>query len=113
MLNELVERLSKGKHKVVIGHRDEPPEELTQRINDGFIHIKFTETKGGTDIGINVDSSKNNVSEVEFNKKGKLHLEGITTLNYNKVRCIADIDAKTKKGLGYLVAELKEKETKK
>ena len=29
MINELVKRLSEGKHEVVIGHRDEPYEEIT------------------------------------------------------------------------------------
>lgn len=28
MINELVKRLSESKHKVIIGHRDEPYEEI-------------------------------------------------------------------------------------
>jgi len=103
MINELVERLSKGKHEVVIGHRDEPYDEIKQRIEDGFIHIKFTQTKGGTELGINVDLNNTNVKELDFEqKKGLLHIEGTTNLNYNEVRCIADIDLATKKGKGYL-----------
>ena len=103
MINELVERLSKDKHEVVIGHRDEPYEEIKQRIEDGYIHIKFTQTKGGTELGINVDLNNTNVKELDFDKKkGLLHIEGTTNLNYNEVRCIADIDLATKKGEGYL-----------
>jgi hypothetical protein len=41
MINELVKRLSEGKHEVVIGHRDEPYEEIKERIEDGYIHIKL------------------------------------------------------------------------
>ena len=46
MINELVQRLSEGKHEVVIGHRDEPYKEIKERIEDGYIHIKFTKTRG-------------------------------------------------------------------
>lgn len=103
MINELVQRLSEGKHEVVIGHRDESYEEIKQRIEDGYIHIKFTQTKGGTELGINVDLNNTNLKELDFNKgEGLLHIEGTTNLNYNAVRCIADIDLATRKGEGCL-----------
>lgn len=103
MINELVQRLSEGKHEVVIGHRDEQYEEIKQRIEDGYIHIKFTQTRGGTELGINVDLNNTNVKELDFtNGKGMLHVEGTTNLNYNQVRCIADIDLETRKGEGFL-----------
>ena len=103
MINELVQRLSQGKHEVVIGHRDESYEEIKQRIEDGYIHVKFTKTKGGTELGINVDQSNTNVKDLDFTKgEGILHIEGTTNLNYNEVRCISDIDLKAKKGQGYL-----------
>jgi hypothetical protein len=34
---------------------------------------------------------------------GRVHLEGELTLDYVKVRCIADIDLQTFKGEGYLI----------
>ena len=103
MINELVQRLSEGKHEVVIGHRDESYEEIKQRIEDGYIHIKFTQTRGGTELGINVDLNNTNLKELDFNKgEGLLHIEGTTNLNYNAVRCIADIDLATRKGQGCL-----------
>jgi len=103
MINELVHRLSEGKHEVVIGHRDESYEEIKQRIEDGYIHIKFTQTRGGTELGINVDLNNTNLKELDFNKgEGLLHIEGTTNLNYNAVRCIADIDLATRKGEGCL-----------
>ena len=103
MINELVQRLSEGKHEVVIGHRDESYEEIKQRIEDGYIHIKFTQTRGGTELGINVDLNNTNLKELDFNKgEGLLHIEGTTNLNYNDVRCIADIDLATRKGEGCL-----------
>ena len=103
MISELVQRLSEGKHEVVIGHRDEPYEEIKERIEDGYIHIKFTQTRGGTELGINVDLNSTNVKDLDFTKgEGLLHIEGITNLNYKSVRLIADIDLASRKGEGYL-----------
>lgn len=103
MINKLVQRLSEGKHEVVIGHRDEPYEEIKERVEDGYIHIKFTKTRGGTELGINVDLKSTNVKNLDFTKgEGLLHIEGTTNLNYNAVRLIADIDLASKKGEGYL-----------
>jgi len=106
MINELVERLSNGKHKVVIGERNESYEEMKERIKDGFFHIKFTETRGGTELGINIDQSKTNINEIDL-ENGLLHIEGTTNLNYTNVRLIADIDMKSKSGEGCLKIESK------
>jgi hypothetical protein len=103
MINELVQRLSEGRHEVVIGHRDEPYEEIKERVEDGYIHIKFTKTMGGTELGINVNLESTNVKDLDFTKgEGLLHIEGTTNLNYNAVRLIADIDLASRKGEGYL-----------
>ena len=100
---QFIQRLSEGKHEVVIGHRDEPYEEIKERIEDGYIHIKFTKTRGGTELGINVDLNSTNVKNLDFTKgEGLLHIEGTTNLNYNAVRLIADIDLASRKGEGYL-----------
>lgn len=68
-----------------------------------YIHLKFTQTRGGTELGINVDLNNTNVQELDFtNGKGMLHIKGNTNLNYNQVRCIADIGLETRKGEGFL-----------
>jgi hypothetical protein len=106
MIDELVESLSSAKHKVIIGERNESYEEMKERINDGFFHIKFTETRGGTELGISIDKSKTNINEIDL-ETGLLHIEGTTNLNYNDVRLIADINMKSKSGEGYLQIESK------
>ena len=89
-----------------MNERGEALAEIKERIANGFIHVKFTETKGGTELGINVDKSNTNIDKVDFdNGEGELHLEGTTTLNYNKVRCIVDVKLKTMTGKGYLKIE--------
>jgi hypothetical protein len=104
MINELVKRLSEGKHEAILEDGNDFYEDIKNRIEGGFVHIKFTKTRGtGTEIGINVDLNKTDLKGADFDKKeGKLHIEGTTNLNYNKVRCIADFDFSTKVGEGYL-----------
>jgi hypothetical protein len=47
------------------------------------------------------------LSQANFeNQAGSAHLEGELTLDYVKVRCIADIDLKTLAGKGHLVRVL-------
>jgi len=105
MINELVKRLSTGKHEVTIGNRKEPYSEIKERLIDmKYIHITFPNTKGGTELGINVDTGNCDLKNADFEKGvGSVHIEGTTNLNYCDVRCTADIDLKTKKGQGSLV----------
>lgn len=70
----------------------------------GYVFIKFTETRGGTDLGVRVDKSATKVDQASFeNATGSVHVEGTLTLNYVKVRCVADIDLATLQGTGRLV----------
>lgn len=105
MINELVKRLSTGKHEVSIGNREESYSEIKERLTDmKYIHITFPNTKGGTELGINIDKDSCNLKDADFEKgSGSIHIEGITNLNYCDVRCIVDIDLKNKKGQGCLV----------
>ena len=103
-INKLVQRLSTGKHEVMLEDRNDSYEDIKRRIESGFVHIKFTKTKGtGTELAINVDHSKTDIKSADFDKKeGRVHIEGTTTLNYNPVRCIADVDLATRIGEGCL-----------
>jgi len=77
---------------------------LKERIDLGYVHIKFTETKGGTELGVRLDRETTDLSKADFdNQSGEVHLEGELTLDYVKVRCVADIDIKTLVGKGHLV----------
>ena len=104
MINELVQRLSAGTHEVILEDKNDSYEDIAKRIESGFVHIKFTKTKGtGTELGINVDHSKTDLKFADFDKKeGRVHIEGTTTLNYNLVRCIVNVDLATRLGEGRL-----------
>ena len=105
-MNDLVQRLSEGNHQVVVGGPQATLEEFKKRVEDmGYVFIKFTETRGGTDLGVRVDKSATNLSQASFDQGiGIAHVEGTLTLNYVKVRCVADIDLATLQGTGHLVA---------
>src|SRR5262249_7762504 len=101
----LVNRLSKGRHRVESSLRPEKTAQaLKDRIDLGYVHIKFTETQGGTELGVRLDREATDLSKADFeNQVGEVHLEGELTLDYVKVRCIADINLKTFVGEGHLV----------
>jgi hypothetical protein len=105
-VNELTQRLSSDQ-PVVMGGPQPSVEELQRRINEiGYVHIKFTETRGGTDLGIALDDSATDTSAADFNNgTGIVHVEGTLSLNYDPVRCIADLNLETLQGTGRLVLE--------
>jgi hypothetical protein len=103
-MNELVQRLSEGKYPVEASLRpDKTANALKECIDRGYVHIKFTTARGGTDLGVRLDPEASDFNEADFeNQKGQVHMVGNLTLNYVKVRCIADIDLATLDGQGHL-----------
>jgi uncharacterized protein YbdZ (MbtH family) len=101
----LVDRLCKEKHPVEVGLRPEKSTKLfKEAIDRNYVHIKFTDTKGGTELGISLDSGACDFSRADFeNAKGTVHIEGELTLDFVKVRCISDVDLSNLKGEGYLL----------
>ena len=105
VMNELVQRLAKGDHPVVVGGSQSSLGELKRRIEEmGYVFIKFTDTKGGTDLGVRVDRDATRADGADFDRGvGRVHIEGTLTLNYVPVCCVADIDLATLEGTGHLV----------
>ncbi len=103
-MDDLVQRLSQGQHAVAVGGPKPSLQDLQRRIEDmGYVFIKFTETRGGTDLGVSVDKQATNLQEADFAQgAGTVHIEGTLTLNYVKVRCLADINLATLDGTGRL-----------
>jgi uncharacterized protein YbdZ (MbtH family) len=101
----LVDRLCEGRHPVEASLRPErSAKALKGRIEMGYVHIRFTETKGGTELGVRVNPDTLELNQADFEKQvGQVHLEGDLTLDYVKVRCIANLDLGTLRGEGYLV----------
>jgi len=105
----LVDRLCEGDHAVEVSVR---PKKTVQRFKEAidrdYVHIKFTETKGGTELGIRLDRNASNFSTADFQSEiGIVHVEGNLMLDYVRVQCVADIDLSSLTGRGHLV-KLKE-----
>lgn len=104
-MDELVQRLSQGEHPITVGGPKPSLGEFQRRIEEmGYVFIKFTATQGGTDLGVRVDKTATDLTRSNFAKGiGVAHVEGTLTLNYAKVRCVAEVDLSTLNGTGHLV----------
>lgn len=102
--DDLVSRLSEGDHPIEVSLRPEVNiKAFKESIDRGYVHIKFTDTKGGTELGVRLDGNATDLTNGDFeSRKGRVFLAGDLTLNYVKVRCIADIDLNTLAGQGHL-----------
>ncbi len=103
-MDELVARLCKGKHPIKAGLLSgKTAEAFQKRIEGGYVHIEFTKTQGGTILGMELDMEASDLSKADFEgQSGNVHLVGSLVLNYEEVRCIADIDLATLEGEGRL-----------
>ena len=104
-MSELVQKLAKGDHRVIfrpIG--DNAVEELKAAIDRDYVHIKFTETRGGTELGFRLDPEHTDLSGADFeNGTGTAKMAGNLSLDYVKVRCEGEIDLESMEGKGRLV----------
>jgi uncharacterized protein YbdZ (MbtH family) len=102
----LVERLSTGRHPVEVSLR--PTKELSrfkECLDRGYVHVKFTATRGGTELGVRLDPQQTDLSEADFGAgRGTARLAGMLTLDFVKVHCYATIALPDLSGEGYLVA---------
>jgi len=59
-----VNKLCEGEHRVEAGLRPiKTAQALKERIDLGCVHIKFTETRGGTELGVRVDRDTLDLSQ--------------------------------------------------
>lgn len=101
---DIISRLSKAASPVEVSLRPEKSvQALRERIDLGHLHLRFTETRGTTELGVKLDGDAMDMEQADFEKQtGTVHLEGGLTLNYVKVRCIADINLETLAGQAQL-----------
>lgn len=103
-MDRLVKQLSEGKHRIEFEPRTEDYAELKERLVEiKFVFVKFMDTMGETELGININDNLTNLENADYTSgTGNIHVVGTCELNYHKVRCIADVDLKTKKGTAHL-----------
>lgn len=102
--DDLLKRLSRPQQAVEVSLRPEKSAgALHTRIEQGHVYIRFTGTQGGTELGIKLNQESIRMEQADFARGvGIVHLEGTLKLNYQNVRCIADVDLSTLSGQGHL-----------
>jgi hypothetical protein len=105
-MDELTQKLTSGTHPVTVGGPQPSLEDFRRRVEElGYAFIKFTGTRGGTDLGVRLDRAACSIDAAAFDEAGgSVHLEGTLILNDDPVRCIADIDTSTLDGAGHLTS---------
>lgn len=103
-MSDLVQRLSVGDHPVEVSLRPQRTvKALKECLDRGFVHVRFTNTRGGTELGLPIDKERSDLSGADFDgETGRVKLVGALTLDYVKVRCIADVDLTSLQGSGRL-----------
>ena len=103
-LPPLVDRLSGGEHALVFSGRPErTAQALKARLDMGYVHLTFTGTRGGTELGVRLDPQASDWTAANFEQgTGTVRLVGALTLDYVKVRCVASVDLETLAGTGHL-----------
>jgi len=102
--DDLVTRLCRGEHPVEVSLRPEKTVAvLKECLAREFVHVKFTGTRGGTELGFRVDPTRSQIDSADVEAgRGRIRLVGELTLDYVKVRCSADVDLETLCGTGQL-----------
>lgn len=95
--DDLVTYLSQGDHPVQAAAGS--AEQFLERIKSGYVKIKFTDTRGGTELGVKLDAGAAAGAE---RQNGEVHIASDLTLNYRRVRLTADVALETLKGVGRL-----------
>src|ERR1039457_1263784 len=103
-MNELTQRLT-SRQPVVMGGSQPSVEELRQRVEEmKYVLIKFTETRGGTELGFELDQDTTDLTEADFEQgTGTVHVEGTLIVNDEPVGCSTNLDLARLKGTGHLV----------
>jgi hypothetical protein len=103
-VSELVQKLSIGEHPAEVTVRPERnAQALRECIDRGYVHVKFPDTHGGTELCVRLDKDASSLN-ADFEKGlGRIKLVGTLTLDYVRIRCEAEIDLNSFTGKGHLI----------
>ncbi len=102
-MSDLIERLSHDQPVVASLRPEATIEAFKGAIDRGYVHVLFTETRGGTELGLRLDPAQLDLSSADFeHSTGSVQVSGELVLDYVPVRCHATIDLSTLRGTGRL-----------
>lgn len=100
----LVDRLCTGDQPFVLSLRPEPTlKRFKEAVDQGYLRVRFTGTNAGTELGVRLDRDASDFKGANFEAgTGSARAVGDLTLDYVRVRCVANIDLETLAGHGRL-----------
>lgn len=102
-MSDLPQRLTKPQHVEASLRPERNLSYFKAAVDRGYVHVKFTETRGGTELGVRIDPERSDLTGADWeNGTGSIKVAGELTLDYVKVRCHATIDLASLEGTGYL-----------
>lgn len=103
-MSELVKNLTAGQHRVEVALRPERSvKALKECVDRGWVQVKFTDTRGGTELGVPIDRERTQLGDADFAQgSGSITIVGRLSLDWVPVTCVATIDLATLDGTGYL-----------
>jgi hypothetical protein len=102
-MNDLVKFLCDGEHLIDASLRQKTREAMKESVERGYVLVKFTDTRGGTELGIPVDRNRSDLRALDSGDgSGEIKLLGDLTFDFVPVTCIARIDLSTLQGEGHL-----------
>lgn len=105
-MNGLPDRLSQGSTKVTFrARRGDARAELREAIDRRYVHVLFTGTQGGTELGFQLDEARSDLTGAQWERgEGTIRLAGDLKLDGVPLRCVAEIDLASVEGVGRLEA---------
>lgn len=102
-MNDLVQRLTQEQRVVASVRPETTVEGFKAAVDRKYVHVKFTETRGGTELGVRLDEEASDVTSADWEAgKGEVAIVGVLILDYVRVRLHATIHLETLEGTGRL-----------
>jgi hypothetical protein len=102
-MSELVEFLCHGSHPVELS-RYKTADEVRECIDRGYILVRFTDTRGTTELGVRLDGAQCELDKADFaSGAGQVRLGGHLNLDFVDIECVVDIELASLTGTGRVV----------
>lgn len=102
-MSELVQRLTQEQPIVAKLRPAATLDQLKAAVDRGYVLLEFTETRGGTELGIRLNQNMSDLSAANFETgTGTIRIVGDLVLDYKPVRFHGFIDLGSMRGTGRL-----------
>ena len=100
-MSELVERLQAAQPIVASLRPEATVAALKAAVDRGLVHVKFVNTRGGTELGIRLDPHASDFKAADFSAaRGNVRLVGTLVMDYVPVRFEGVLALETLDGMG-------------